>query len=486
MKFDFQEILGDLIIRKNIDAGSYSGVFSDSRKVEENSIFVAIRGTVSDGHRYIDSAVAKGAKAVVAQHLPDGVSGVEVKDSTLACALLIRYFYGCPDKDLDLFGVTGTNGKTTSVFFIEHIFSYCGTPCGLLSTIEWHLGSCREKADCTTPDSAVLYHAFSRVRDAGLKACAFELSSHALHQNRAGGVGLRGVVLTNITRDHLDYHGTAENYFQAKKIAFTRLLDPDCGVAVINVDDRGGERMARELAGICRMVTFGTTPAADWILSDIESSIEKSTFTLKNYRKELKITTSLFGRHNIENLAGAILLALDCGLPEDKVIEAVANFVRIPGRLERYVDSDGVFYFVDYAHTPDALERVLGALRSNTSGRLISVFGAGGNRDRGKRPQMGFAAAKHADVLIVTSDNPRDEDPLEIINEIVAGIPEGKEYIVIPDRREAIRYAAGNSKNSDVVLISGKGHEDYQEISGVRYDFSDAVELGKVLEELNK
>ncbi len=486
IKFDFRGILGNLVIRQNIDTGSYSGVFSDSRKVEENSIFVAIKGTVSDGHEYICSAVAKGAKAVVARHLPDGVPGVEVKDSALACALLHRHFYGCPDNDLALFGVTGTNGKTTSAFLIEHIFSYCGTPCGLLSTIEWRLGNCKEKADCTTPDSAGLYQAFSRVRDAGLKACAFELSSHALHQNRAGGVRLRGAVLTNITRDHLDYHGTAENYFQAKKLAFTKLLDPDYGAAVINVDDQGGERMARELAGICRTVTFGSTPAADWILSDVRCSIEKSSFSLKNYQKELKISTSLFGRHNIENLAGAILLALDCGLPEDKVIEAVANFIRIPGRLERYVDSDGVFYFVDYAHTPDALERVLSTLRSNTSGRLFSVFGAGGNRDRGKRPQMGLAAAEHADVVIVTSDNPRNENPQDIIDEIVAGIPAGKEYIVIPDRREAIRYAASNSRNSDVVLISGKGHEDYQEISGVRYDFSDAVELGKILEELNK
>ena len=486
MNFNFKEILGDLILRQNIDTGDYSGVFCDSRRVKENSVFVAVRGTVSDGHNYINQALSSGAKAVVAEELPENIPGVEVKDSSMACALLYRHFYGCPDKELALFGVTGTNGKTTSAYLIEHILSYCGVPCGLLSTIECRLGKNREKSNSTTPGSESLYSSFRKVNDAGLKACAFELSSHALHQNRAGGIRLRGAVLTNITRDHLDYHGTVENYFQAKKRAFTRLLDPDNGVAVINVDDPGGERMARELAGICRLLTFGTTPAADWQITDFESSIENASFVLKNYQKELKITTSLFGRHNIENLAGVILLCLDFGLPEEKVLEAVSDSIHIPGRLERYVDSDGVFYFIDYAHTPDALERVLSTLRNDVRGRLFSVFGAGGNRDRGKRPEMGRAAAKHADVIIITNDNPRDENPQDIINEIISGIPENKEYIVIPDRKEAIRYAASHSKNSDVVLISGKGHEDYQEIAGVRYDFSDAAELGKILEELNK
>lgn len=486
MYFDFQNILGDLITGKNIDGGNYSGVTCDSRKVIPGLIFVAIKGFLADGHDYIGSAVSSGAAAVVANHLPAGVPGVEVKDSYLACALLQRHFYGTPDLELDLFGVTGTNGKTTSAYLLEHILSYCNIPCGLLSTIECHFGNGREKSNSTTPDSAGLYLAFRRMSDSGLKACSFELSSHALHQSRAGGAKLRGVILTNITRDHLDYHGTAENYFQAKKLAFTRLLDPDTGVAVINVDDPGGERMARELAGICRVVTFGSTPAADWLLTDVDSNIERASFILKNYRKELKVSTALFGRHNMENLAGAILLAIEYGIDDEKVLESVANFVRIPGRLERYIDSDGVFYFVDYAHTPDALERVLGTLKENTRGRLFSVFGAGGNRDRGKRPQMGLAASKYADVLVVTSDNPRDEKPEAIISDIVSGIPEGREFTVIPDRREAIRYAADNSKNGDVVLISGKGHEDYQEIAGVKYNFSDAVELGKILEELNK
>lgn len=486
MDFDFQNILGDLITGKNIGSGNYSGVTCDSRKVVRNSIFIAIKGFLADGHDYIDSAIASGATAIVANHLPPGVAGVEVKDTYLACALLQRYFYGTPDRELDLFGVTGTNGKTTSAYLLEHILSSCGISCGLLSTIECRFGKIREKSNSTTPDSAGLFSAFRRMSDAGLKACSFELSSHALHQSRAGGTKLRGVILTNITRDHLDYHGSVENYFQAKKLAFTKLLDTDNGVAVINIDDKGGERMARELAGVCRVVTFGTAPAADWLLTDIKSSIEGASFTLKNYQSELKISTALFGRHNIENLAGTILLALDYGLPYEKIREAVCNFMRIPGRLERYIDSDGVFYFVDYAHTPDALEKVLGTLRTEVNGRLFSVFGAGGNRDRGKRPQMGLAASKYADILIVTSDNPRDEKPEDIISEIVSGIPDGSEYVVIPDRKEAIRYAAEHSKSSDVVVITGKGHEDYQEISGIKHCFSDAVELGKILEELNK
>ena len=485
MYFDITALLGDMISRisGNVN-GEYSSVVSDSRKVESGSIFVAIQGTISDGHDFIDAAILSGAKMVVAEKLPDGTVGVEVNDTAEANAILHRHFYGYPDEDLSLFGVTGTNGKTTSVYLIEHIFNSCGIPCGLLSTIEWHLGERREKSSCTTPDSGSLYKCFSEMKKSALKAAAFELSSHALQQKRAHGLKLRGAVLTNITRDHLDYHGTFENYFQAKKKCFSKLLDPDCGTAIINVDDPGGERMARELSGFCKVVTFGSIPAADWIISDVVSSVDGSCFKLRNYCCEYQVKTQLSGKYNIENLTGAILLALDYGIPPDDVLKSANGDIRVPGRLEKYTGPSGISYFVDYAHTPDALDRVLATLKRDLTGKLIAVFGAGGDRDHGKRSEMGMAAAKRADMLIVTSDNPRTEDPLSIIQDIVSGIPPYTEYQIEPDRAEAIRLAVKTARPGDVVLISGKGHEDYQEIMGVKHPFSDAVELGKALEEL--
>ena len=487
MFFDFTDVLGDLVceIRGDIN-GQYSQVTRDSRNVEANSIFVAVKGVSFDGHDFIDQALLSGAKAIVAEKLPDGAQGVVVSDSAAADALLQRHFYGTPDRDLSLFGVTGTNGKTTSVYILEHILNLCDVPCGLLSTIEFRTGGDRGKSNCTTPDAATLYRSFAEMRGNFLKAAAFELSSHALCQKRAFGLNLRGAILTNITRDHLDYHGSAENYFLAKKICFTKLLDPESGTAVINVDDAGGERMARELAGFCRVITFGSVPEAEWKISDIQSNLEETTFKLQNYQNEYWVKTSLFGKHNIENLTGAILLAFDYGIAPEKVLAAVADPIRIPGRLERYIDSDGVVYFVDYAHTPDALDRVLGTLKKDVPGKLIAVFGAGGDRDRGKRSEMGRAAAKHADKLIITSDNPRSEEPLDIINDIVSGLPSYASYRIEPDRREAIRSAINDARKGDVVLISGKGHEDYQEIKGVSSHFSDAVELGRLLEELKR
>ena len=486
MFLDFNAILGGLITEeRGVINGEYTAVCRDSRKVVSGSVFVAIRGGVCDGHDFIDSALLAGAKCIVAEHLPAGATGVKVSDSAAADALLQKAFYGNSDEDLDLFGVTGTNGKTTSVYILQHILNSCFVSCGLLSTIEWRLGKNDvQKSNCTTPDSASFYTCLNQMRNNGMKAAAFELSSHALHQKRVHGIKMRGAVLTNITRDHLDYHGNAENYFNAKKICFTKLLDPDYGAAVINVDDAGGKRMARELAGFCRIITFGSTPEAEWMITDFASNSEGMSFTLKNYCGSYHITSQLCGRHNAENLTGAILLALDYGIPAEKVLSAAAEYIRIPGRLEKYTDSDGICYFIDYAHTPDALAKVLSTLKKQTSGKLIAVFGAGGDRDRGKRSEMGSAVSGYANELIITSDNPRSEDPLDIIQDIVSGLPSYAEYHIEPDRRLAIKEAVLRAKHGDTVLISGKGHEDYQEICGVRHPFSDAVELGKLLEEL--
>ncbi len=486
MRFDFDEILSTLVLRTQGGAnGEYTRVTRDSRKISGGDIFVAVKGVNFDGHDFIDQAILSGAKAIVADRLPAGATGVEVSDTAAADALLQRHFYGTPDRDLTLFGVTGTNGKTTSVYLLEHIFNSCGTACGMLSTVEWHLGADESvQSNSTTPDAATFYRNLDTMRQNRLKAAAFELSSHALHQKRIFGIKLRGAILTNVTRDHLDYHGTAENYFQAKKLCFTKYLDPDNGVAVINVDDSGGERMARELAGFCRVISFGSTPQAEWMISDFTNTADGLSFTLKNYCTTYQVNSRLSGRYNAENLTGAILLALDYGLDARDVLNAVAGYIRIPGRLERYTDSEGINYFVDYAHTPDALERVLSMLKKTVTGKIISVFGAGGDRDHGKRSEMGRTVSKYAGEIIVTSDNPRSEEPERIIDDIVSGIPEYCVYHRIPDRREAIREAVRLARPGDCVLISGKGHEDYQEISGVRHYFSDAVELGKALEEL--
>ena len=470
-----------------VDGQSFSAVAADSRRVTPGALFVAIRGTGCDGHRFIADALRRGAVGVVGEEAPAGLDlpaslpFFRVSNSAAAAARLFQAQYGCPDRRLKLVGITGTNGKTTSVYLVQHLLNYGHIPCGRLTTVSNDTGTRIASSSCTTPDSETFYASLKEMADADLRAAAFELSSHGLDQHRAFGIGLKAAILTNITRDHLDYHRTVEAYYQAKKRCFTELLDRENGVAICNYDDPLSRKMACELSGVCRCWTFGRSQSADWKISDERLDLDGIAFRLTGPEGTFEIKSALVGGHNVENLTGALLGARACGLDWDVLCHGAAQPVKVPGRLELLRDDLGTAYFIDYAHTDDALERVLSFLRPLTSGRLIAVFGAGGNRDRGKRPKMGKAASRYADRLIITSDNPRDEKPQDIAAEIASGLADMSSATIEVDRRAAIALAIDAAGPQDVIAICGKGHEDYQEIAGIKHHFSDREELEKLL-----
>lgn len=459
-------------------------IVNDSRKVEPGGVFIAIDGWKFDGHDYIQEAVERGAAAVILEQplkcYRSDVAYFRCSSTALAQGLIWRAFFGAPDDALDVMGVTGTNGKTTTAFLLEHIFSRAGRPCGLISTVEYHDGrQCHESTN-TTPGSRRIYGLLSAMRDNGLTAAAMELSSHALDQQRAAGLRLAAGIFTNLTGDHLDYHGDMEHYYLAKKRMFFDLLRKD-GVAVINVDDKFGARLARELGTRCRVETFGSGEGAGWRISDVSLAADYAAFRLSSAKAAYDVSSNLIGAHNVHNLAGAVLTALALGIAPAAIDAALRERIVVPGRLESWHRKDGASFYVDYAHTDDALKNVLTTLRPLTRRRLIAVFGAGGDRDRSKRPRMGRTAAAGADLLIVTNDNPRSEAPESIVREIVAGIPAGSRYEIVLDRRAAIARAFELAGEGDCVLIAGKGHEDYQEIAGVRHHFSDREVVTELL-----
>ena len=482
---DFAAILGgELLERRGLER-EFDGVFtSDSRRVSPGGVFVAVPGVKVDGHRFIADAVAAGVKVVIHQNaLPEydpAVTYLRCRSTARARALLARAANGESARDLALFGVTGTNGKTTTAFLLEAILNGAGRKCGLLSTVEYRDGSGpAHPATHTTPDSATIYRELAAMRGNGCSAAAMELSSHSLDQERAFGLRFRCAIFTNLTGDHLDYHGTMESYFAAKRRLFTELLADD-GAAVLNFDDPAGLRLGRELAGLGRRVIgFGSSAAAaaagGWRIADIVTAATGNTFTLisPDGGTAYEVASNLVGEHNVHNLTGALLAALAFGVSPAELDRVLAVPIAVPGRLELFRSPSGAAFYVDYAHTDDAIRRVLEALRPLTAGKLAIVFGAGGDRDRTKRPRMGRAAGELADRIYLTSDNPRSEDPLAIMREVAAGIPTGVPVITEPDRREALRRAAAEAAAGDVVLVAGKGHEDYQEINGVRRHYSD-------------
>ena len=480
----FQTILGELLVaERNVDKRP-AFFTADSRKVTCGAGFAAICGTAADGHDFIPAALEKGAALIVMERdipLPPGTPALLVKDSAAAFALLVRHTAGNPDESLKLLGVTGTNGKTTTAFLLEHIFNFAKHPCGLVSTVEYRTGAAVIPGERTTPDPQTLFSLFKAMKENRLEYAAMELSSHSLVQNRAAGIRLQCGIFTNLTGDHLDYHGTMENYFQAKKRLFTTFLHPQ-GTAVINADDPWGERLAKELENICSCVTFSTENKGMCAIKEISLEKEGVGFTLHHPRAgSVKLRSNLAGFYNLQNLAGAAIAALESGIAPDILAAALNQRIRVPGRLESFALPGGGTAFVDYAHTDDALTNVLTTLRKITPGKVCVLFGAGGDRDRTKRPRMGAAAAETADRLFVTSDNPRSEEPGKIIEEILAGIPPAAAYQVIPDRSEAIQKALAELKEGDSLLIAGKGHENYQEIKGVKYPFSDTEEIEKFI-----
>lgn len=452
--------------------------------IVSGGIFIAISGNKADGHDFIPQALETCQVIVHSKPLALTASGktfCQVSDTRKAAALIFRALSGMPDARLKLLGVTGTNGKTTTVCLLRHLFA---GRCGMLSTVEYDNGRTVVPATHTTPGPEALFKAFREMADHQLEYAAMELSSHALDQSRAYGCSFTCAIFTNLTGDHLDYHQDMESYYQAKKRFFTELLARD-GCAVINIDDAGGERLARELADFSgTLLTFGCRKEAMCRIRDLTCSASGIAFVLETPTGKLLLESTLNGRFNAYNLAGAVLAAWFCGLDERRITERLALPVRVPGRLEKFSRPGGAAFFVDFAHTDDALVNVLDTLRQLRPERLICLFGAGGSRDRSKRPRMGAAAAANADILILTSDNPRDEDPAKIIEDVLSGIPDAEKCCVIPDREQAIRHAVKIARKGDIVLIAGKGHENTQEIRGVKIPFSDAEVLSKLLKDL--
>ena len=470
MLIDVVTVLKGLLLETAgpVDGKSFSAAAADSRRVVPGALFVAIRGIGCDGHKFIADALRRGAAGVVGEECPAGLQlpaslpFFRVSNSAAAAARLFQAQYGYPDRRLKLVGVTGTNGKTTSAYLVQNLLNYGHIPCGRLTTVSNDTGAKRTSSSCTTPDSETFYASLREMADADLRAAAFELSSHGLDQHRAFGIGLKAAILTNITRDHLDYHRTVEAYYQAKKRCFTDLLDFENGMAICNYDDRLSRKMALELSGVCRCWTFGRSKSANWQISEERLGLDGIAFRLTGPDGTFDIASPLVGAHNVENLTGALLAARVCGLDWDILCRGAAQPVKVPGRLELLRDDLGTAYFIDYAHTDDALERVLSFLRPLTSGRLIAVFGAGGNRDRGKRFEMGDIATRLADIAVITSDNPRNEEPEDIISDVVSGVTEGRRnFVTIVSRKEAIEYALGEAREGDVLLLAGKGHENY-------------------------
>ena len=474
-----QPLLADTVVcgQSVPDGLQVRGVVCDSRKVRRGDLFVAIPGTAADGMQYAAQAIERGAVAVVgepAAALRGFPAWVAVPDARVALANLACAVHDHPSRALDVFGITGTNGKTTTAVVMREMLVRGGRNPGLLTTVEYQLGDRSIPADRTTPDAPTLQSMLAEMRDVGHDSAVMEVSSHALDQRRVDGMRFAGAAFTNLSRDHLDYHKTFEAYFAAKRRLFEFLVAEGAGVAVVNVDDAWGRKLQAWLTECARpVITYGTSAAADVASSELELSSRGTRFSLHTPWGTRVVRSHLLGRCNVANLMCAAALCGGAGIDLDPLVEAMESCRPMWGRLERVPVPGGADVFVDYAHTDDALSNVLTTLRELTVGRLIVVFGCGGDRDRGKRPAMGRIAAELADHCIVTSDNPRTEDPAAIIDSIVAGMPAGATRDVEQDRGRAIVAALAMGVPGDVVLIAGKGHESYQEIGRRTVAFDD-------------
>jgi UDP-N-acetylmuramoyl-L-alanyl-D-glutamate--2,6-diaminopimelate ligase len=456
------EIRGDASIE--VSALAY-----DNRQVGEGTLFFCVRGEKSDGHEFAQQAVERGATGVVVERPLDlGATEVEVTDARVAMAPLAAAFNGHPTAELAIVGITGTNGKTTTAFLVREILEAAGRRCGLLGTVQRVVGGRVEEVERTTPEAIDLQASFRRMLDAGDQACSMEVSSHALALHRADGIHFDVKVFTNLTQDHLDFHSDMEDYFAAKRALF----EPGSGegVPVINVDDPYGSRLAEELRDDgAKPLTFSASGVeADLAAAEISFDANGATFRCRAPGGELDVRTPLPGEFNVENALAALSAAHALGLDLGDAAATLASVQRVPGRFEPIDEGQPFAVLVDYAHTPDSLENVLRAARRITSGRLIAVFGCGGDRDREKRPLMGRAGAELSDLAIVTSDNPRSEDPEAIIEEILAGVDDRGGVVVEANRRAAISRALADAGAGDTVVIAGKGHEQGQEFEGGR------------------
>ncbi len=461
-------------------SATVGGLTHDSRQVRKDVVFVALQGAKADGSMFAQQAIAAGAAAVVSERTPAGdvpVPWLVVSDARLALALLADEFHGQPSRSMRVIGITGTNGKTTTAYVLQRLFTAAGIPCGMMGTVTYRIGDRDVVASRTTPEASEVQPMLREMVDAGCGACVMEVSSHALVLRRVDGIRFAAGVFTNLTRDHLDFHDGMEAYFTAKRRLFEML--PRDAPAVINLDDpRGGSLV--EIAG--RPVTYAINRPADVTPGPLSFTLDGLSFEARTPEGRVRVRSHLVGRPNVYNLLAAIATGVSLGLPLDRIERGIAGLTGVPGRFEVVSGADDdVTVVIDYAHTDDALRNLLETARPLAARRLITVFGCGGDRDRTKRPLMGMVAARMSDVVIVTSDNPRSEEPQAIVDEVLRGIPGGaasgratpQQILTEIDRRKAIGRAIAMVQPGDVVLIAGKGHEKYQEIGGRVLPFDD-------------
>jgi UDP-N-acetylmuramoyl-L-alanyl-D-glutamate--2,6-diaminopimelate ligase len=472
-------IPGLLAVSSTPEAVEISGLAYDSRSVSEGALFFCVPGQQRDGHEYAAAAIEAGARALVVERSVGlGVPEVLVESVRAVMGTIAARFFGDPTRELRVVGVTGTNGKTTTAHLARALLESCGHRCGLLGTVRSVIAGEELPAIRTTPEAVDLQADFRAMLDGGESHCAMEVSSHALALGRTEGARFAAAIFTNLTQDHLDFHATMEDYFQAKRSLFAAPAPhPRPGVCVVNLDDPYGRRLAGDLK---RPVTFAIDAEADYRARDLRIDLTGSRFELSTPAGSREVVLPLAGRFNVSNALAALAACHALGCELDTLVGALAGVGRVPGRLEPVQEGQDFAVLVDYAHTPDSLENVLSAIHEVGRGRVICVFGAGGDRDRGKRPVMGEIGARLADVLVVTSDNPRSEDPEAIVAEIMAGAeaaarsPEAEPIVAEVDRRVAIERAVSIAREGDVLVIAGKGHEQGQELSdGMKVPFDD-------------
>lgn len=458
-----------------------TGINIDSRRIKQGHIFVAMKGTQVDGHKFIGKAIELGAAAILLEDMPDeihdGVTYVQVESTEDCVGTAATTYFGNPSSKLKLVGVTGTNGKTTIATLLYNMFRKFGHKVGLLSTVCNYIDGEPIPASHTTPDPIELNELLAKMVEAGCEYAFMECSSHAIHQKRIGGLTFAGGLFTNLTRDHLDYHKTFENYRDAKKMFFDNL--PKTAFAITNADDKNGMVMVQNTKA--QVKTYSTRSMADYKARILECHFEGMYLEVDGR----EVGVQFIGKFNVSNLLAVYGAAVMLGKQPEDVLVVMSTLKSVNGRLDPIQSPDGWTAIVDYAHTPDALENVLNAIHEvlNGKGKVITVCGAGGNRDKGKRPLMAQEAVKQSDKVIITSDNPRFEEPQDIINDMLAGLSteQKKKVISIADRKEAIRTAAMMAGKGDVILVAGKGHEDYQEIKGVKHHFDDHEVIREII-----
>ncbi|QQS41746.1 MAG: UDP-N-acetylmuramoyl-L-alanyl-D-glutamate--2,6-diaminopimelate ligase [Acidobacteriota bacterium] len=467
-------------------------VIHDSRQARDGSLFVAIRGATVDGHRFIDDVMRRGAAGVISElDAPEGFSGdwLKVADARIALAYAAKAVQGDPSSEIDLVGITGTNGKTTTTYLVFALLEAAGRTAAMLTTVEYRIGKDSEPAVRTTPEASDTQRFLRKAIESGCESAVMEASSQAIDLHRCDGLGFRSAVFTNLTRDHLDYHHTMENYFDAKKKLFDGRLGEAPETSIVNVDDPWGRKLVEDIRADGRkVITTSQLSDADITAVNVEVSLLKGTsFELRTPEGSVSIDSPLIGRPHVYNMLSASAVALDLGHGLDSIVKGLSTCVGAPGRFER-VPSDAPFaVIVDYAHTDDALLNTLKTAKDLAEGRIITVMGCGGDRDKSKRAPMGKIAGEYSDLVVVTSDNPRTEDPVKIISEIEEGLKESETpYLACTDRREAIHLAISKARPRDVVIIAGKGHETYQIIGSDKFHFDDREIAAEALEALEE